>query len=126
VRLLLDTHILLWWLNDAPLLPARAGALIADRRNQIFVSPMSVWEMAIKSQLGKLRADVDEVRTAVQHSGFQPLPFTLEHAAAVAKLPHHHRDPFDRALVAQAALGPLMLLTHDDSLALYGDQVLLV
>jgi len=126
VRLLLDTHILIWWLKDDLLLPARARALIAERRNQVFVSPMSLWEMAIKSQLGKLKANVDDVRGAVLHSGFQPLPFTLDHAAAVARLPHHHRDPFDRALVAQALLEPLTLLTHDESLALYGDHVLLV
>jgi PIN domain nuclease of toxin-antitoxin system len=126
VRLLLDTHILLWWLTDDPLLPRRARVLIADRRNQVFVSPMSVWEIVIKSQLSKLKADVDEVRTAVLQSGFRPLPFTLEHAAAVARLPQHHRDPFDRALLAQALLEPLNLLTHDQSLAIYGEHVLLV
>ena len=126
MRLLLDTHILLWWLEDEPLLPPQAAALIADRGNQVFVSPVSVWEMAIKSQLGKLKADADEVRTAAQHSGFQPLAFTLEHAVAVARLPHHHRDPFDRGLVAQALLEPLTLLTHDESLGVYGERVLIV
>lgn len=126
MRLLLDTHILLWWLKDDPLLPHRARVLIADRRNQVYVSPMSVWEIAIKSQLSKLKADVDEVRTAALHSGFQPLLFSLEHAAAVARLPQHHRDPFDRALLAQALLEPLNLLTHDESLAVYGEHVLLV
>jgi PIN domain nuclease of toxin-antitoxin system len=126
VRLLLDTHILLWWLNDDPRLPPRARVLVADRRNQVFVSPMSVWEMAIRAQLGKLEADVDEVRAAALHSGFQPLPFTLEHAAGVARLPHHHRDPFDRGLVAQAMHEPLTLLTHDENLAVYGEHVMLV
>lgn len=124
--MLLDTHILLWWLKDDALLPPRASALIADRRNQVFVSPMSVWEIAIKSQLGKLKADVDEVRTAALDSGFQPLPFGLDHAAAVARLAHHHHDPFDRALVAQALAEPLTLLTHDESLAIYGKHVLTV
>lgn len=126
MRLLLDTHILLWWLEDDPLLPARASELIADRRNQVFVSPMSIWEIAIKSELGKLKADGDEVRVASLQSGFQPLPFTLEHAAAVARLPHLHRDPFDRALVAQARVEPLHLLTHDGDLAAYGEGVLVV
>lgn len=126
MRLLLDTHILLWWLEDEPLLPPQAAALIADRGNQVFVSPVSVWEMAIKSQLGKLKANIDEVRTAALQSGFQPLPFTLEHAAAVAELPSHHRDPFDRALIAQAQVWPLHLLTHDEILAAYGEHVLLV
>jgi PIN domain nuclease of toxin-antitoxin system len=126
VRLLLDTHILLWWLKDDPLLPSRADVLVADRLNQVYVSPMSVWEIAIKSQLSKLKADVDEVRMAALDSGFLPLPFTLEHAAEVARLPHYHRDPFDRGLVAQALLEPLTLLTHDESLAVYGEHVLLV
>ncbi len=126
MRLLLDTHILLWWLKDDSLLPPRAGVLVADRGNQIFVSPMSVWEIAIKSHLGKLKADVDEVRAAALQSGFQPLPFTLDHAAAVAQLPHHHGDPFDRALVAQALFEPLTLLTHDENLAVDGEHVLLM
>ena len=124
--LLLDTHILLWWLNDDPLLPPRAATLIADRRNEILVSPMSLWEIAIKSQLGRLEADVNEVRTAALQSGFRPLPFSLDHAAAIARLPQHHRDPFDRGLVAQALLEPAHLLTHDESLAAYGEHVLLV
>ncbi len=124
MRLLLDTHILLWWLKDDALLPAQAAALIEDRRNEVFVSPMSVWEIAIKSQLGRLKADVDEVRTAALQSVFRPLPFNLEHAAAVARLPHQHIDPFDRALVAQALLEPLALLTHNQSLAAYGENVL--
>lgn len=126
MRLLLDTHMLLWWLSDDPLLPSRGGTLIADRRNQVFVSPMSVWEIAIKSQLSKLKADVDEVQMAALRSGLQPLPFTLEHAAAVARLPQHHRDPFDRGLVAQAQVEPLTLLTHDEKLAVYGEHVMLV
>jgi PIN domain nuclease of toxin-antitoxin system len=126
VRVLLDTHILLWWLKDDVLLPPRASTLIADRRNQVFVSPMSLWEIAIKSQLNKLKADVDEVVLAAVDSGFRPLSFTLEHAAAVASLPHHHRDPFDRALIAQALLEPLMLLTHDEQLPVYGENILLV
>jgi PIN domain nuclease of toxin-antitoxin system len=87
---------------------------------------MNFWEIAIKSQLGKLKADADEVRAAALQSGFQPLPFTLEHAAAVARLPPHHRDPFDRALIAQAMVEPLTLLTHDEILAVYGEHVLLL
>jgi PIN domain nuclease of toxin-antitoxin system len=126
VRLLLDTHILLWWLNDDPALPDHAAALIADAANEVFVSPMSLWEIAIKARLGRLEADVDEVLAAGLESGFRPLPFTLEHAAEVAKLPGHHRDPFDRALVAQARREPMHLLTHDASIAGYGGNVLLV
>jgi PIN domain nuclease of toxin-antitoxin system len=126
VRLLLDTHLLLWWLNDDPLLSPRARALIADRRNRVFISPMNIWEIAIKTQLGKLNAGVDRVRSASLQSGFDPLPFTLEHAAAVGKLPGHHRDPFDRGLLAQAKVEPMHLLTHDEGLRVYGELVLLV
>ena len=97
MRLLLDTHILLWWLADAPGLPSQADVLIADSANEVFVSPMSLWEIASKARLGKLTADVAEVRTAALASGFVPLPFTVEHAVAVARLPDHHRDPFDRS-----------------------------
>ncbi len=126
MRLLLDTHILLWWLSDDPALPAQAKALIADPANAVFISPMSLWEIAIKARLGKLEADVDEVRAAATDNGFAPLPFTADHASEVARLPDHHRDPFDRALVAQARREPLRLLTHDEAVAAYGESVLLV
>ncbi len=90
------------------------------------MSPMSLWEIAVKTRLGKLVADAAEVRTAALADGFVPLPFTLEHALAVAQLPDHHRDPFDRILVAQARVEPLHLLTHDGIVAAYGGDVLLV
>lgn len=126
MRLLLDTHILLWWLADHPALPEQAKVLIADPANEVFVSPMSLWEIAIKAHLGRIAADVAAIRTAALASGFAPLPFTLEHAVAVAHLPDHHRDPFDRALLAQARVEPLHLITHDDLVAAYGGDVLLV
>ncbi len=126
MRLLLDTHILLWWLSDDPALPAQAKALIADPANAVFISPMSLWEIAIKARLGTLEADVDEVRAATTDNGFVPLPFTADHASEVARLPDHHRDPFDRALVAQARREPLRLLTHDEAVAAYGESVLLI
>lgn len=122
--LLPDTFILLWWLTDDSRLSSRAGALLAERGNRTFVSSVSLWEIAIKSQLGRLTADVDEVRVTALDGGFEPLPFTLEHAGAVAQLPLRHRDPFDRALIAQALIGPLALLTHDQSLSVYGKCVL--
>lgn len=126
MRLLLDTNVLLWWLGDQPTLPAEAAALIGDRSNEVFASAISLWEIAIKVGVGKLPADVEETRSAILRSEFTPLPFTFRHAAAVAALPKHHRDPFDRALVAQALSEPLRLLTHDRALAAYGDIVLLV
>ena len=126
MRLLLDTHILLWWLADDPLLPARARALIADPSNAVFISPMSLWEVAIKARLGKMEASVDETRAAAMDGGFISLPFTADHAGEVARLPDHHRDPFDRALIAQARREPMRLLTHDAVVAAYGESVLLV
>jgi len=126
MRLLLDTHILLWWLDDDPALPARAKTLIADPANLVFISPLTLWEIAIKARLGKIEADVDEVRAAATDGGLVPLPFTADHAGEVARLPDHHRDPFDRGLVAQARHEPMRLLTHDVAVAAYGDSVLLV
>ncbi|HXT35138.1 MAG TPA: type II toxin-antitoxin system VapC family toxin [Chloroflexota bacterium] len=126
MRLLLDTHILLWCLGDDTALPSQARNLIADPANQISISSISLWEIAIKSRLGKLEGTIDDIHAAVLASGFLPLPFTLDHAAAVAQLPFHHRDPFDRALIAQAHREPLYLLTHDKALAAYGRAVIMV
>jgi PIN domain nuclease of toxin-antitoxin system len=126
VRLLIDTHILLWWLNEDPLMPARADALLFDPSNQVFVSAICIWEISIKTAIGKLEADVQELLATIPKSGFLPLPFTLEHAAAVHGLPDLHKDPFDRALVAQARLEPMHLVTHDDLIAAYGGTVILV
>lgn len=126
MRLLLDTQLLLWWLVDDPALPARGARLIADPANDVFVSAISLWEIAIKTRLGTLEANVDAILTAIPASGFQPLPFSLAHAARVAQLPDLHRDPFDRALVAQAHQEPMHLLTHDSSVAAYGHGIVLV
>lgn len=126
MRLLLDTHILLWWLADDAALPRRARTFIADATNEVFVSPLSLWEIAIKARLGKITADVDDVRLAALEGGFLALPFTADHACEVARLPDHHRDPFDRALIAQARREPMRLLTHDGSLAPFGESILVV
>lgn len=126
MRLLLDTHILLWWLADDPALPVQANVLIADSANEILVSPISLWEIAIKVHLGKLMADIDEIHTAALTNGFTVLPFTDMHAIAVVHLPDYHRDPFDRALIAQAHVEPLYLLTHDQMIANYSKDILLV
>lgn len=127
MKLLIDTHVLLWWLNDDPKLPTRADVIISDSKNEVFVSSISLWEIAIKSTLGKLDADVNEIRETVFQNGMKPLPFTLEHAVAVAAIPlEAHRDPFDRALIAQAQYEPLHLLTHDRAMAAYGEPILFV
>ncbi len=124
MRLLLDTHILLWALAAPSRLPQ------AFRRDldtaQVFVSSASIWEVAIKAGLGKLDADPQEVLAAVQPSGFDLLDVTGVHAARVATLPPLHRDPFDRLLVAQALVEPLILVTRDQVLAGYGGFVRLL
>lgn len=124
MRVLLDTHLLLWSLGSPARLPAAARTLIAEA--DVYVSAASIWEISIKSGLGKLTADPDEVLRAMEPAGFTPLPVSGLHAAGVARLPPLHRDPFDRLLVAQALAEPMRLLTNDRALAPYGDFVTLV
>jgi PIN domain nuclease of toxin-antitoxin system len=121
VRVLLDTHLLLWALADPARLPAEARRLV-DRAD-VYVSAASIWEISIKAALGKLSADPREVVAALEPAGFLPLPISVEHAARVASLPPLHRDPFDRLLVAQALAEPMRLLTTDATLAGYGELV---
>lgn len=118
-RLLLDTHALLWWLGDDPGLSSDARVAIADPGNEPLVSAASVWEIAIKRALGKLEAP-DELPSVIVEAGFAWLPVTAAHAWHVRDLPLHHRDPFDRLLVAQALLERLPVVTGDPRLADYG------
>jgi PIN domain nuclease of toxin-antitoxin system len=121
VSLLLDTHALIWWLSGGPLAaPALERISSAEK---VFVSAASIWEAGIKAALGKLTLDVDLAHEAVRE-GFEPLAIQLEHARDAAALPPHHRDPFDRMLIAQARAEGLTLVTRDLSLAAY-DVVLL-
>lgn len=112
MRLLLDTHAFLWWRADAPELPAIAKSAILDDANEVFVSAVVGWEIVIKRALGRLEFD-GRVEVAVAEEGFEPLPITLVHVDALAHLPGHHRDPFDRLLVAQARAESLTLVTCD-------------
>ena len=125
MRLLLDTHVLLWVLADDPALSAEGRALIG-RAETVYVSAVSVWEVSIKAALGKLRIDQDGFLEGLRESGFSPLAISWDHAAAVRQLPDYHRDPFDRLLIAQALAEPLRLLTHDHALARYSELVTLV
>jgi PIN domain nuclease of toxin-antitoxin system len=125
MRLLLDTQILLWALSGDRRLDQITRKTLTAPDNEVFVSAASLWEIAIKSSIGKLEADVLEVLAAVPASGFQELPVTGRHAADVAALPWLHRDPFDRLLVAQARAEPMRLLTADETLRQYGDFVIL-
>jgi PIN domain nuclease of toxin-antitoxin system len=123
LRILLDTHILLWWLEANPSLSATARELIRDPENTVFVSAVSLWEIRLKQSLGKLRLPADFTEKLAAES-FENLPLTASQTRQVALLPWHHRDPFDRMLVAQAQVEKLALLTAGEALAAYGDCVL--
>ena len=120
-RILVDTHLLLWAVSEPKKLPTQARRRIEEA--EVFVSAASVWEVSIKTALGKLAADPTELLAELEPAGFRLLPVTGEHAAAVALLPPLHSDPFDRMLVAQAKTEPLILLTNDSVLGGYGDFV---
>ena len=126
MRLLVDTHLLLLWLSDDKRLPRSARALIADGKNDVFVSAASLWEIAIKSALGRLELRYERLDAAMHANRLIELPITGRHAARTASLPYHHHDPFDRMLVAQSLVEPLNLLTHDKTLAQYSSTVMLV
>lgn len=125
MRLLLDTHVLLWALAGNAKIK-RISARLLDDDNQVFFSVASLWEVAIKSGVGKLDAEVGEVRKAARESGFEELAVLGSHIEALDGLPDHHRDPFDRLLIAQAIAEPMQLLTADGTVAMYGTHVELI
>ena len=125
MRVLLDTHLFLWCVNDSPRLSAEARSAIVTA-DEVYVSAASIWEAAIKAGLGKIQGDMAQLAEAIGGSGFVELPVTALHAARVAELPLHHRDPFDRLLVAQAMTEPLVPLTAHAALLAYSDLVRLV
>jgi PIN domain nuclease of toxin-antitoxin system len=112
VRLLLDTHVFLWWLRDDRRLAEPVAAAIADPANQVAVSAATVWEAAIKAALGKLSVTGDLVEEITANQ-FEELPITARHAQLAGALPRHHDDPFDRMLIAQARCESLRLATLD-------------
>jgi PIN domain nuclease of toxin-antitoxin system len=119
VRLLLDTHVLLWWLANDPSLAREANAAIANPASAVFVSAATAWEIAIKQALGKLEAPSDLERQ-IELNRFEPLSITIAHAYSAGTLPPHHDDPFDRMLVAQALAEGLTIITRDPRLNPYG------
>ena len=121
-RLLLDTHVFLWWRSDSRKLLAAARRAIAVA-DVVFVSAATAWEAAIKISLGRLRVP-DTIEAGVVGSGFEKLPISFPHAEAAARLPPHHADPFDRMLVAQAQIEGLTLVTHDRRLGRYEVELL--
>jgi PIN domain nuclease of toxin-antitoxin system len=118
VRLLLDTHALLWWLADEEL-TAEARDAIADQANLVAVSAVSAWEISVKKTLGKLSAP-DDLERQVQQGGFLPLSISIAHGLAAGQLPRHHEDPFDRMLIAQAFAEGLAMVTRNKRFADYG------
>jgi PIN domain nuclease of toxin-antitoxin system len=121
--LLLDTHVILWWLADDPELGPQARKAIAEPESLVAVSAASAWEIAIKRALGRLQAP-DDLETQIARNGFAPLPITVAHALRAGALPPRHDDPFDRMLVAQAQLEGLTVVTRDPRIAVYGVRTL--
>lgn len=122
-RLLLDTHVFLWWLSDDERLGPKCRAVLADTRNPVFVSAATAWEMSIKMALGKLTAP-DDVDSVVEDEGFSKLPISLFHGQMAGRLPNWHRDPFDRMLIAQCQAEGLELVSADGQMARYGIRLL--
>jgi PIN domain nuclease of toxin-antitoxin system len=126
MKLLLDTHILLWWLNDDEKLPKKAHQLISHADNDIYVSHISLWEIQIKVMTGKLHADLKAIIEQLPVNDFLELSSHVNHFIALSQLPSYHQDPFDRMLIAQAISEPLHLLTHDKNVSLYSESIILV
>jgi PIN domain nuclease of toxin-antitoxin system len=123
MRLLLDTHALLWWLDGSRRLSRKARAAIGDEATSVFVSAASAWEITTKARLGKLPGAVDvaaDVAGCVAGQGFSAMDITILHAQRAGRLPGDHRDPFDRMLIAQAQLEDLPIVSDDDVFDGYG------
>jgi PIN domain nuclease of toxin-antitoxin system len=128
MRLLLDTHLAVWWLIRAQRVPQAARDLVAAADDSVAISRVSLWEMAIKIGIGKLEIDLVRFVRMAEETGFEWLDLKNEHCLAVAGLPafDDHKDPFDRLLVAQSRTEPMILLTADHKLARYGTTVRVV
>ncbi len=122
MRLLLDTHAFVWWRNRQRALRREALEAI-ERSDFVYVSLASAWEAAIKVSLGRMRLN-EGFREGIAQSGFTPLPIEFTHLERIVSLPHHHRDPFDRLLVAQALVEDLTIVTEDRKIAAYDVAVL--
>ena len=123
MRVLLDTHILLWWLADDPALPERVADAISGTDNSIIVSAATAWEIAIKKATGRLEAP-DDLLDALDENDFDQLPITALHALAAGDLPAHHSDPFDRMLIAQAQIEGVTLASVDTRFPAYDVELL--
>lgn len=124
MRVLLDTHVYLWWLLDSPRIAPSAAEVIADPATVVCVSAASIWEASIKSALGRLDTDGIDLAVEVGRNGFVEFGVSAAHGWSAGRLPPHHRDPFDRMLVAQARHEQLLLVTDDELLARYDVPIL--
>ncbi len=123
MRLLLDTHALLWWLTEAPQLSESQYNAIRNPANHIYVSAATTWEIGIKTGLGKITAP-DNLATVIIENRFTPLPITIPHTVRISSLPLIHKDPFDRILIAQALVEDLIMVTADPDIRKYDVHVL--
>jgi PIN domain nuclease of toxin-antitoxin system len=125
MRLLIDTQIFIWSVMESENLSLQAREIMVNATD-VFVSAASIWELAIKARIGRLEGNPKEFVTAIKQIGFKELAISARHAATVYELPFHHRDPFDRLLIAQALSEPLRLLTADKMLTQYSDLVITI
>ena len=122
MKLLLDTHVLLWFVTNDAQLSRSADRVISDAQNQVFVSPASYWELAIKISIGKYPLSVPFkmfITNAIDGNCFEILPISVEHTEQIVSLPHHHRDPFDRMLIAQAIVEQMAVVSSDKAFDAY-------
>ncbi len=131
MKYLLDTHVLLWLFGDRRKIGKRHLSMLADKKNDIYASAVSTWEIAIKVAIGKLKLPDEQdvgvyLPTSIRRAGLVPLPITAEHTYGVASLARHHTDPFDRLLVAQARATEMTIVTHDRAIAKYDVPTLLI
>ena len=124
MKLLLDTHVYLWWLLEDRRLIRKVRHTISGRRTTVYISAVNIWEATIKASLGRLELQGQDLTAEILANGFLELPVSAQHAQAVGQLPLYHRDPFDRLLIAQAHCEGLTLVTHDKAFAAYGIVVL--
>ena len=128
MKVLLDTHAFLWWIGDDPSLSTKARQVIADAENEVYLSAVSIWEMAIKARAGKLNilsGDIEQfINQHIRENKFQPLPITLHHSARVHALSNHHRDPFDQMLVAQSQVEKFPIISADKMIHSYAVDII--
>ena len=127
MKVLLDTHTFLWWITDDNRLSSSAREVITNGDNELFLSAATGWEIAVKAQLGRIKLPKEPhsfIAEQLRLNSIQSLPIHMSHALHIYSLPNHHRDPFDRMLIAQAQLEDLLILTMDPQIAMYQIKVI--